>query len=88
MFNLEWIDGFLPSPEGVALKEKNAKRENVPHLNDKSEGDKVRTPGDAAIDLEKQIDDNEKTQLERPNEGKNPGKGDKKRILKGGHGTE
>jgi len=77
-----WFDEFLPTTEGITLKEKRKSGATGPRdINEGKAAKKVRTPGDAAIDLEEQIDDNEKNQLERPNEGHNPGKGDKKRIF-------
>lgn len=61
MGDLSWIDDFVPSINGIALK---AKREYVKHLNDPEEGDLIRTPSQVASELDEDV--GETTQRKKP----------------------
>ena len=72
-FDLGWIDDWCPSPRGIELKEKReagkapgAKR----RVNEGSAAKLLKTPGEARGEIEDALQDNKRTQLQRPNEGK------------------
>lgn len=72
-FDLSWIDDWVPSLDGIALKEKREAGKAPGAKRRVNEGDAaklLKTPGEARGEIEDALQDNKKTQLQRPNEGK------------------
>lgn len=76
--DLSWLDGFLPSLDGIATKEKReaGKVGDAPRrVNEGAAKKLVKTPGQAESDLEDSVADDENGKMPSKHQSKTPPKG-------------